>query len=283
VAISNGFSPTFCIHLSQNSCSLPTGINIHDHDRNIDFATFDLSVKFHSRKISQHTTLFAFYLFELIAPIFASNQAGSSMNDMLIATFGLICGFFSSSPPGTINLWLINQTLNQRKESIWFLLGVVTADCIYASLAVWGYHSLIDGTPIETAMLVAGAACIIIMGAITLLSKSKEPNVDLTMSEKPIQQLAMGLLMCGSNPAFLLFWIFAVGILEEQFSIKIEGLSLLFFNLGIVVGDYIWFTLQISIVRTFRRKITSKYLSIINRIIGITFLVIGSLAIIKLL
>jgi len=205
------------------------------------------------------------------------------MNDILILMFGLACGFLSSSPPGTINLWIINQTLNHRKESIWFLLGIVLADCIYAALAVWGYHALIEGTPIETAMLVIGAVCIIGMGAVTLLHKSKDKKIELTLSEKPLQQFAMGLLMCGGNPAFLVFWIFAVGVLEEQLSIKIEGLSLLVFVMGIAIGDYIWFVFLINLVKKLRQKITSKYLATINKVVGVTFIVIGSIALIELL
>ena len=205
------------------------------------------------------------------------------MTDLFILTFGLVCGFLSSAPPGTINLWLINQTLNHLKENFWFLLGIVIADCLYAAVAVWGYHTLIDGTVIETGMLAVGAICVITMGVTTLLSKRKEADVKLTMTEKPHQQFAMGLLMCGGNPAFLVFWIFAVGVLEDRFSIKIEGPSILYFTLGIVLGDYLWFSCLISIVKKFRQKITSKYLLLFNRFVGVTFMVIGTIALIELL
>ena len=205
------------------------------------------------------------------------------MSDILILTFGLICGFLSSSPPGTINLWISNQTLHHRKESIWFLLGIIAADCAYASVAVWGYYTLIEGTMIETGMLAVGAFCVIAMGVMTLLTKSKGAKVELTMSAKPLQQFAMGLLMCGGNPTFLVFWIFAVGVLEERFHIKIAGISLLFFNIGIAAGDYVWFRFLIAIVKKFREKITEKYLLLINRTVGVTFMVIGTIALIGLL
>jgi threonine/homoserine/homoserine lactone efflux protein len=205
------------------------------------------------------------------------------MTDILILTLGLIFGFLSSSPPGTINLWISNQTLNHRKESVWFLCGIIVADCTYASLAVWGYYSLIEGTMIEKAILAIGALCVIVMGVMTLLTKSKEAKVDLTMSAKPLQQFALGLLMCGGNPTFLVFWIFAVGVLEERFHLKINGLSLLLFNVGIAIGDYFWFRFLITIVKKFREKITQKYLLLINRVVGVTFMVIGSIALIGIL
>jgi threonine/homoserine/homoserine lactone efflux protein len=205
------------------------------------------------------------------------------MSVALILVLGLICGFLSSSPPGTINLWLINQTLHSRKESNWFLFGIVIADCGYAAIAAWGYHTLIEGTAIETAMLVLAAVCILFLGATTLFKKNKEIDKDFTISEKPWQQLTMGLIMCGGNPAFLVFWIFAVGVLQETFGIYLEEFFLLLFIFGIVIGDYLWFSFLINLVKKFRQKITSKYVLLINKVTGITFLVIGSLALIELL
>ena len=205
------------------------------------------------------------------------------MTDILILTFGLVCGFISCTPPGTINLWLINQCLNNRKESQWFILGIVIADCIYAAIAVWGYHTLIKGTAIETGMLALGAIGIIGMGAVTLLSEPKKNDVAFNMAENQLRQFAMGLLMCGGNPTFLVFWIFAVGVLEERFKVKIEGVSLLYFTFGIIAGDYLWFSTLISIVKKFRQKITAKYLLLFNRFVGMTFMVIGTIALIELL
>jgi hypothetical protein len=98
--------------------------------------------------------------------------------------------------------------------------------------------------------------------------------------------LVLGLIcgfLSGGNPAFLVFWIFAVGVLQETFGIHLEGFFLLLFIFGIVIGDYVWFSFLINLVKKFRQKITSKYVLLINKVTGITFLVIGSLALIELL
>lgn len=209
------------------------------------------------------------------------------MNEILLLIAGLICGFLSSSPLGTINFWLIDQTLHQKKNLLPLLLGVVCADLIYAALAAWGFQSLLLGSMLGKWVAAAGGALLIVLGIFSLKSKPNDGlTVSLTSTDSagrwPYRKFLLGLVMCGSNPAFLLFWIFAMSTLNSRFTIDFSGMSLGFFLIGIAVGDLSWFATLILLVRKLRKKINGDFTQMISRAVAAVLIAIGSYSILNL-
>lgn len=209
------------------------------------------------------------------------------MNEIILLTAGLICGFFSSSPLGSINFWLIDQTLHHKKNILPFLLGVVSADLTYAALAAWGNHSLFSDPVVDKWVAGIGAVFLITLGIFSLKTKPKTagrtPKKQPEKAEVwPFKKFLLGAFMCGSNPAFLLFWIFAMNTLENKLTIDFTGLSFGFFLAGIALGDLAWFATLIALVRKLREKIKGNCSVLISRAVAFVFIAIGSYGILTL-
>lgn len=205
------------------------------------------------------------------------------MNDVVVLIAGLLCGFVSSSPLGTINLWLINQTLKTNKLNPWFISGVVVADCTYASLAAWGYQKLFSDTAAERWVGLIGGSFLIVLGLLSFRKGSSAVSAEKTSETMTKgQQWLLGAFMCGSNPAFFVFWVFAVNSLDRHLDLAIKGTSVLPLVVGIACGDVLWFSLLSSLVKRFRNKVTDKWSMLINRTVASIFVVVGLATIVKI-
>lgn len=200
---------------------------------------------------------------------------------------GLVCGFLSSSPLGSINLWIIARILNDVRQStriIWYLMGVVSADLTYAVLAAWGYRALFSDTAAEAWIAGLGGSFLILLGIFAWRRHPDESPGDLAgKAASPARQWLLGIFMCGSNPGFLLFWIFAIDQLENHFAGAFSDQTLWFFLAGIAAGDLLWFGLLIAGVRRFRNMVSEKFTQVVNRAVAAAFIVIGTISIIKIL
>lgn len=206
-----------------------------------------------------------------------------------IAT-GVACGFLSSSPLGTINLWIVDRTLrdstNPGEKSLralkWFLLGVIAADLAYAAAAAWGYHTFLAETKLEKWVAGVGGIFLIILGLISLSRSGNEKAYFSLNQNSPIRELLLGAFMCGSNPGFFLFWIFAIDQIENHLGLILTGTAVPCFLAGIALGDLLWFSVLARIVCRFRSMVSKRVKNIINRSVGATFVMIGALGILKI-
>ncbi len=176
------------------------------------------------------------------------------MTTGILLLAGLVSGFCSSAPLGPINLWLVEAVIgNSKKAIIWFLSGVLIVDITFVSLAVWGYYEYINGSHFVSRAQFAAGIFLIVIGIMSFLNLYRTKGAGTihaiaTKTSSPVKNFIMGGALCGSNPGFLMFWLFVVNFLNQSFTLEMSMVPHLLFLIGVVAGDSLWFGLLIKLV-----------------------------------
>jgi L-lysine exporter family protein LysE/ArgO len=202
-----------------------------------------------------------------------------SMTLALLA-IGATCGFCSSAPLGPINIWIADQTLaNKRNKLSWFLSGVIAADIIFASIAAWGYYEFFQNGVVKTWLPLIGGSFLILLG-LSGFRKTKttqlETNVVFLHKNRSLTSFSLGAFLCGSNPAFLLFWIFVFNQVDLRLSANPDTFQLLIFLIGVALGDLIWFRIFIHLISKGMNLLKPKIILYIRFTISAMFFAFGA-------
>ena len=194
---------------------------------------------------------------------------------------GLVSGFFSSAPLGPINLWIVSATIKEEFSKVTpFIIGVIISDLCFAGLAIWGYFHFLIGEQTSLYLNYIGGGFLIFLGihSLVILQKERNKPSDIqSLDEKGgrFQGILTGIIMCGSNPGFLMFWIFVVNFIEKQFSIQFGIMGPILFLLGVACGDGIWFWTLITLIKKGINISNPRILLNIRYGISIGFLLFG--------
>ena len=203
------------------------------------------------------------------------------LEPFIILGSAVVGGFCSSAPLGAINLWITDRILAHREVKLtWFLIGVIGMDCVHASLAAWGYHAFVAEGVVARWLTVLGGAFLVILGALSLLKRVQQrhsPTLDAGV-RRPLRDLLLGVFMCGANPAFLMFWVFVINLVERQTSVDILGWRLAILLAGIVAGDALWFRLLFKLVCKGHDHMRPRILAMVRTTIATAFVLVGTLA-----
>lgn len=199
---------------------------------------------------------------------------------------GLVSGFCSSAPLGPINLWLVEAVIKGELKALrWFLFGVIVVDLIFAVVAIWGYYKFLEDSPFLLPIQVGAGFFLIAIGLFGLIKlRKKDGTSDLsdTMG-KPVggvfHHIIYGMTICGSNPGFLMFWLFVVNFMNDSLDLSFSLHGNVLFVVGVALGDWLWFRLLIWVVKKGLNLAKPKFLLVIRYLISFTFLSFGILTI----
>jgi threonine/homoserine/homoserine lactone efflux protein len=217
--------------------------------------------------------------------------AESGLPLMLLA--GAVAGFVSSAPPGAINLFVARAALERRERMLLpFLAGVLIADTLIAALAAWGYHAASDAArgAFGRWLEVGGGVVIAGLGAGAVrasLRPTPGPSPDASTDQRPsarlgpTRALALGLVMCGANPAFLLFWAFALQLVARWLPAPPGALATAAFVAGATLGDAAWFAAFLKLLRRGRDALAPRALGRVRLALALAFVAAGVAAVAK--
>jgi threonine/homoserine/homoserine lactone efflux protein len=203
------------------------------------------------------------------------------MNDFpLNLLMGMIAGFSVSVPLGPGGLFCIQRTLSKGPRSgLVAGLGAATSDVIYASLAILSLsfiRTIIENNK-NLLFLISGMALMIIGLAIFSSNPVKQLRQNRE-SKKFWEDYLTGFLMSITNPGclFLIMGVFAfLGTSVDRSS---GSFIISVILLGVFLGASLWWFLLSTFVNLFRKRFRLRQLWNINRVAGITIMLLGVLA-----
>jgi threonine/homoserine/homoserine lactone efflux protein len=176
------------------------------------------------------------------------------MNPVLALVAGFCCGFASSAPVGPINLWVASSALSPRHRGIApFLGGVVVVDLGWALLAQqgaaawWGRH---DG--LGRGLGVVGGIVLLVLGlALWRRQHVVAPPPVRRPRWRATAHVLQGMALCASTPALPAFWVLAITCVTQVAGPLAAPAATACFLAGIALGDVLWFSLVVRVVRWF--------------------------------
>jgi len=214
------------------------------------------------------------------------------LNDLLfilpIMLIGAVSGFASATPIGPINLWVADATLaGRRKTMIWFLAGVIIADLAYAMIAVFGYFTLFSGSTLAQVLGILGGIALMGLGIYSFREQRQLTDRPMSFPKADnfhsLQYFVSGFMICGANPAFLMFWVFISNLLSDHLIDHLSIVTLSGFLVGIATGDVLWFRLFSYLVKRGVNFLKPKTLRPLRVVIAFAFILMGALSIFQTL
>lgn len=185
----------------------------------------------------------------------------------------LIACLLGTIPFGPINLAVVKTTVDYNaKRGMEVAAAASIVEILQALIAIW--FGMVISRFLEANLIVkVFIASVFILLAIFIFTRKPKPRLD---DDKDQQQsfFKKGLLIAALNPQAVPFWIFALAAISQSFVFEYEGVNLLAFLIGVLLGKFIalyGFVIASSFLKT--RLEQSSLL--VNRILAAVLMFIG--------
>lgn len=199
-----------------------------------------------------------------------------------LISFGILAGIASSVPIGPSNLWIANAALSPNKKMInalTFSFGVVLMDVFYAWIAFWGYFALFDETAFGSVLRWGGSVGLIVLGVVDFLATRKKIALTEpvpTEAKPALLDFVSGAFLCGSNPAFVLFWLFLVGVVDQySWSDGLKTWTVFWAFAGVAIGDLLWYFGFYKLIELSSKYISEKVLVRLRQVCALGLIAFG--------
>lgn len=172
---------------------------------------------------------------------------------------GLFLGFGVSVPFGPINILILTYALKAFKNSIAVGLGAFSVDLLYLLLLQFGLLNFLDNVIFMRALAIFGFCFLSYMAYLMLKKKNEDLHLDQhkDFKESLLKSYVKGIILNGSNPYVIGFWLSATGIvLSNQHAYSTI--------LGLVVAILFWIAALAFVVAKCSHLFSAKVIRIIN-------------------
>jgi threonine/homoserine/homoserine lactone efflux protein len=194
---------------------------------------------------------------------------------------GFIFGITMAAVPGPIFFLIVQRTLAEGALTGLFCgLGAVTADVTYAIIAAVGLSFIFQFImQYQSWFAFAGGAFLIYLGVTTYFRKVSTETI-VVEDTRFITAWLSTFLLTLANPVTIIsyciiFASFGVDTENKQYS------ALGALVCGVIIGATSFVVILISILRYFRKKLSSSMVRTINKIAAIILIVFGIIALVR--
>lgn len=177
---------------------------------------------------------------------------------------GVFLGFGVSVPFGPVNILILTYALKAFKNSIAVGLGAFSVDLLYLLLLQFGLLNFLDNVIFMRALAIFGFCFLSYMAYLMLKKKNEDLHLDQhkDFKESLLKSYVKGIILNGSNPYVIGFWLSATGIvLSNQHAYSTI--------LGLVVAILFWIGALAFVVARYSHVFSAKVVFIINIISAI--------------
>lgn len=181
---------------------------------------------------------------------------------------GILIGLIFGMPVGAIGTMTVQRTFHYGfRAGLLTGLGSSAADCLYASVGVFGLTFISDFLfQYQTVIYISGGTFLLIMGIRLISGKEKTTTPQIT-TVYGMKMFLSSFVVGITNPAAILTFLFAFSYFE------ISGENGIFGGIqlvcGVLVGTYVWWSGLSAAVCIIRKKAKNYNLYYMNKIFGI--------------
>ncbi|EAJ2033480.1 lysine transporter LysE [Campylobacter coli] len=178
------------------------------------------------------------------------------MSDSFLS--GVFLGFGVSVPFGPVNILILTYALKAFKNSIAVGLGAFSIDMLYLFLLQFGLLNFLDNVIFMRSLAIFGFCFLTYMAYLMLRKKKESLNLEhKEFKESLLKSYIKGIILNGSNPYVIGFWLSATGIvLSNQHAYSTI--------LGLVVAILFWIGALAFVVAKYSYLFSAKVIRIIN-------------------
>ncbi|EGV1500055.1 LysE family translocator [Campylobacter coli] len=171
---------------------------------------------------------------------------------------GVFLGFGVSVPFGPINILILTYALKAFKNSIAVGLGAFSIDMLYLFLLQFGLLNFLGNVIFMRSLAIFGFCFLTYMAYLMLRKKKESLNLEhKEFKESLLKSYIKGIILNGSNPYVIGFWLSATGIvLSNQHAYSTI--------LGLVVAILFWIGALAFVVAKYSYLFSAKVIRIIN-------------------
>jgi threonine/homoserine/homoserine lactone efflux protein len=192
---------------------------------------------------------------------------------------GIIVGFSLAAPVGPIGVLCVRRTL---ADGAWrgFVVGLssASADVVYAITAAFGVTLISNFVAGHQQWLrILGGIFLLILGFYTFRSRPGT-HVPTKWMNREARVYLSTLLLALANPLTLFAYAGALSGIGIE-SIKSDRLYLTLLVIGVFLGSLLLSSLLTILARTFKEKVSTRGLRIVNKVAGSLLMLFGAIGV----
>lgn len=208
--------------------------------------------------------------------IYEKSVVSSSFGDLMkMYLDGMLLGIPAIFLIGPVFLLLLQVSVEYGFRSGFAVaLGITVSDVICVALAYLGLGTLIQKPIYQTWIGIAGGGIIISFGLGMLLSQPKAKQPTLHLNKRHFLGLFIkGFLVNGINPFVFAYWIGALGIMANSYTLTYWNVTIFFFGAFTVI--FSTDVLKAALAEKLKAQLQPSALLRFNRFAGVGLIVLG--------
>lgn len=189
---------------------------------------------------------------------------------------GIALGFVIATLVGPVFFALLQTSIKHgHRQAIFMALGISLSDTFYIFLTYFGLAQFSENPDFIKWMGLGGGSILVITGLVALFRKAHRTEAsteELTKKDR-LRFFVKGFVLNFINPAVLMFWVGAVGVISMQF--EYENAKVALFFLSTILTVFSTDILKIYVATLLSRIINDNVLNWLNRIVGLAMVIYG--------
>jgi L-lysine exporter family protein LysE/ArgO len=184
----------------------------------------------------------------------------------------IFLGLSLAAPIGPVNAAQMDKGIKSGFIQAWlFGLGALTADIIYMLTVYLGVVKYLETPFMQSFLWLFGFFVLLYTGIETIINSGKI-MMDHREGDSSIKSFFSGFIMSISNPLTILFWLGIYGSVLAKTASSYGTSELVIYSFGIILGLLMWDIVMAAISSSFRKLLTSRLLTFISLISGVSLI-----------
>ncbi|CAM4008420.1 LysE family transporter [Mesobacillus thioparans] len=184
----------------------------------------------------------------------------------------IFLGLSLAAPIGPVNAAQMDKGIKSGFVQAWLLgLGALTADIIYMLTVYLGVVKYLETPFMQSFLWLFGFFVLLYTGIETIFNSGKI-MMDRREGDSGLKSFISGFFMSISNPLTILFWLGIYGSVLAKTASSYGTGELVLYSFGIILGLILWDIVMAAISSSFRNLLTTRLLTLISLISGISLI-----------